>query len=91
MHVKVKLNKYSFIYFYCFFNREKVYVKKKTYRNIAIDSSISRSTETSVIVKSRLVLAHSPLGTRVVGAIRLLLLAVDTGIPVGALAPVVLR
>lgn len=44
-----------------------------------------------MIVESGLVLAHRPLRTRVVAAIRLLLLTIDAGVAVGALASVALR
>lgn len=65
--------------------------RARIYSNIAIDSGISRSAETGVIVKSRLVLAHSSFRARIVRAVGLLLLAIDARITIGTLAPVSLR
>lgn len=62
-----------------------------TYRDITVHSSVSRSAETSVVVDSRLVLAHGPLGAGVVAAVGLFLLAVETGVALRALAAVALR
>jgi len=71
-----------------FLRRENT--KRNTYSDIAIDSSISRSTKRCVIIKSRLILAHGSFRTRVVCTIRFLFLAIDARIAVGALAPIAL-
>ena len=62
-----------------------------THSDVAVDTGVPRSAEARVVVKPRLVLAHRPLRARVVRTVRLLLLTVDPGIPVGALTPVTLR
>lgn len=72
-------------------NEESEDEGETTHGDVAIHSGVAGSAETSVIVEPRLVLAHSPLRARVVRAVGLFLLAIDTGITVGALAPVRLR
>lgn len=62
-----------------------------SYRDITVHSGISRSAQTGMIVVSRLVLAHGPLRTGVILAVRLLLLAVVSRVPKGALTSVPLR
>lgn len=66
-------------------------MSKNTHGDVTVDTGVPRSTEARVVIEPRLVLAHRPLRARVVRTVRLLLLTVDPGIPVGALAPVTLR
>ena len=61
------------------------------YRDVTIDSSVTGSAETRVIVESRFVLAHCTLRASVVRAVGLFFLTVDTGIAVCALATIALR
>jgi len=80
---------YLLLNFVRFFFRREI-TKRNTYSNVAIDSSISRSTKTRVIIKSRLIFAHGSFRTRVVCTIRFLFLAIDARIAVGALTPIAL-
>lgn len=49
-----------------------------TDRDVTVDAGVAGAAETSEVVESRLVLAHSSLRTRVVPTVRLLFLTVDT-------------
>lgn len=73
------------------FSSDLANLARETHRCVAIGAGVPGPAEAGVIVQAGLVLAHGPLRTRVVGAVGSLLLTVDAGVAVGALASVALR
>lgn len=66
-------------------------LKNQTHSDVTINSSVPRPTKTCVIIEPWLILAHSPLWTRVIGAIGLFFLAIDARVSISTLTPVTLR